>query len=259
MTGEQPSSWSRRGLSSATSGRWRKPRERSARLTGRAGNGPGAVFSRARPIARHSNAASQAGLPAARQPQLELRHLDRHRGGVRSAALTTRFAVTMNSSIGSAESTGCTVRRFAVTTITSMPASGTGAGAATFVPAAKADVTVPSDNERAKRKANQRFHSVSPIMPCTLSITRERVVWLHGWREESRRTSSLAEERAPYGPLATLAGRGKPAASRRLTRRQQLARALPVCDALHAAISSGVPQAISWPPLWPPSGPRSMT
>ncbi len=30
-------------------------------------------------------------------------------------------------------------------------------------------------------------------------------------------------------------------------------------DALHAAISSGTPQAISRPPLWPPSGPRSMT
>jgi hypothetical protein len=37
------------------------------------------------------------------------------------------------------------------------------------------------------------------------------------------------------------------------------ARNLPVYDVLHAAISSGVPQAINWPPLWPPSGPRSMT
>src|SRR5262249_38808637 len=37
------------------------------------------------------------------------------------------------------------------------------------------------------------------------------------------------------------------------------ARNLPVYDALHAATSSGVPQAIKRPPLWPPSGPRSIT
>ena len=37
------------------------------------------------------------------------------------------------------------------------------------------------------------------------------------------------------------------------------ARNLPVCDALHAATSSGVPQATTSPPAWPPSGPRSMT
>ena len=37
------------------------------------------------------------------------------------------------------------------------------------------------------------------------------------------------------------------------------ARNLPVCDAWQAATSSGLPQAINWPPLWPPSGPRSMT
>jgi hypothetical protein len=33
----------------------------------------------------------------------------------------------------------------------------------------------------------------------------------------------------------------------------------PVCDALHAATSSGVPVTTTSPPAWPPSGPRSMT
>ena len=41
--------------------------------------------------------------------------------------------------------------------------------------------------------------------------------------------------------------------------RNSSARNLPVYDALQTATFSGVPQAISSPPLWPPSGPRSMT
>ena len=36
-------------------------------------------------------------------------------------------------------------------------------------------------------------------------------------------------------------------------------RNLPVCDALHAATCSGVPETTIWPPAWPPSGPRSIT
>src|SRR5690606_7028400 len=36
-----------------------------------------------------------------------------------------------------------------------------------------------------------------------------------------------------------------------------LARKRPVCEAGLAAISSGVPVAMIWPPRWPPSGPRS--
>jgi len=36
-------------------------------------------------------------------------------------------------------------------------------------------------------------------------------------------------------------------------------RNLPVCDALHRAMSSGVPVATTAPPACPPSGPRSMT
>src|SRR5437870_2331069 len=33
----------------------------------------------------------------------------------------------------------------------------------------------------------------------------------------------------------------------------------PVCDALQAAIASGVPVATTSPPAWPPSGPKSIT
>src|SRR5690606_13033810 len=38
-----------------------------------------------------------------------------------------------------------------------------------------------------------------------------------------------------------------------------LARKRPVWDAGLAAMSSGVPVAMIWPPRWPPSGPRSTT
>src|SRR5688500_3948634 len=93
-------------------------------------------------------------------------------GGVRAGAPAMRFAVTTNSTIAGAASSGWTAGRFAVTTITPTPA-GNCAGAATFVPAAEADVTMPSDNSVPNANPTNVFTTLSNHSPYADKYVRE--------------------------------------------------------------------------------------